>query len=74
MGTPTRWPIAAGANPDRKSKIATGRGNAPPRRLDRSDEHELLRGDLEVECLPATPPFCCPSASSHQTVAQHRRI
>jgi hypothetical protein len=32
-------------------------GNPPPRRSDRSEEHEFSRGHVEVECLPATPLF-----------------
>ena len=41
---------AAGASPRSESRRSPQAvGNAPPRRLDRSDEHELSRGQLEVD-------------------------
>lgn len=50
-------------------------GNTQPRTLDRADEHALSRAHPpEVECLPATLPFCQPPAAPHQTMAQHGRI
>jgi hypothetical protein len=57
-GTPHPLAGRCGREPSIESRRSPQAvGNAPPRRLDRSGEHELSRGHLEVECLPATAPL-----------------